>query len=133
MGILVPLFAAITPFILWPIEYFFPYPHIIEEIAKAILILMLLKLPENKAKIIGAILIGFLFSFTENVLYMFNIFSSGNLQTLILRFVLTMPMHIATSLVILMPALKDKKLIILGVILSSAIHFLFNMAISSIF
>ena len=132
MYFLVPLMAAITPFIIWPIEVFFPYPHIVEELTKALLIFFLLKSTDNRQKIYGAILVGFLFAFSENVLYMLNIFSAGNPQVLILRFVLTMPMHIATSGVILAVALIDKRLIFLGIILAGFIHYFFNIYVSSL-
>jgi|SRR3989344_3893359 len=126
MSLLVPLIAAIAPFILWPIEIFFPYPHIVEELVKALLIFYLLKLSNNSQKIYGTILVGLLFALSENVLYMIN----GNPQTLILRFVITMPMHIITSLVILAWALIDKRLIFLGIILAGFIHYLFNIYVS---
>ena len=132
MSFLVPLMAAIAPFIIWPIEIFFPYPHIVEELAKALLIFFLLKSTDNRQKIVGGILVGFLFAFSENVLYMLNIFSVGNPQVLILRFVLTMPMHIATSGVILAVALIDKRLIFLGIILAGFIHYFFNIYVSSL-
>jgi len=132
MYFLVPLMAAITPFIIWPIEVFFPYPHIVEELTKALLIFFLLKPTDNRQKIYGAILVGFLFAFSENVLYMLNIFSAGNPQVLILRFVLTMPMHIVTSGVILTTALIDKRLIFLGIILAGFIHYFFNIYVSSL-
>ncbi len=132
MSFWVPLMAAIAPFIIWPIEIFFPYPHIVEELAKALLIFFLLKSTDNRQKIVGGILVGFLFAFSENVLYMLNIFSVGNPQVLILRFVLTMPMHIATSGVILAVALIDKRLIFLGIILAGFIHYFFNIYVSSL-
>jgi len=128
MSILVPLFAAITPFILWPIEIILPYPYIVEEISKAILIFFLLKLP-NREKILGTIMIGFLFSFSETVLYLFNVFSVGSLQTLFLRFIFTTPMHIVTSLIILSSALINKNLIILGVIIAALVHYIFNLLV----
>ena len=128
MSILVPLFAAITPFILWPIEIILPYPYIVEEISKAILIFFLLKLP-NREKILGTIMIGFLFSFSETVLYLFNVFSVGSLQTLLLRFIFTTPMHILTSLIILSSALINKNLIILGVIIAALVHYIFNLIV----
>ena len=128
MGLLVPLFAAITPFILWPIEIILPYPYIVEEISKAILIFFLLKLP-NREKILGTIMIGFLFSFSETVLYLFNVFSVGSLQTLFLRFIFTTPMHIVTSLIILSSALINKNLIILGVIIAALVHYIFNLIV----
>lgn len=132
MAVFIPLIAAITPFILWPIEIFFPYPHIIEELAKALLIFFLLETNDVRKKIYGALMVGFLFAFSENVLYMLNIFSSGNPQTLILRFVLTMPMHIITAVVILITALLDKRLIFLGIILAGLIHYFFNIYVSSL-
>ena len=128
MGLLVPLFAAITPFILWPIEIILPYPYIVEEISKAILIFFLLKLP-NREKILGTIMIGFLFSFSETVLYLFNVFSVGSLQTLLLRFIFTTPMHILTSLIILSSALINKNLIILGIIIAALVHSIFNLIV----
>jgi len=128
MGLLVPLFAAITPFILWPIEIILPYPYIVEEISKAILIFFLLKLP-NREKILGTIMIGFLFSFSETVLYLFNVFSVGSLQTLLLRFIFTTPMHILTSLIILSSALINKNLIILGIIIAALVHYIFNLIV----
>ena len=128
MSILVPLFAAITPFILWPIEIILPYPYIVEEISKAILIFFLLNLP-HREKILGTIMIGFLFSFSETVLYLFNVFSVGSLQTLLLRFIFTTPMHILTSLIILSSALINKNLIILGIIIAALVHYIFNLIV----
>jgi len=132
MAILILFFALIAPFVLYPIEIFFPYPHIAEELVKALLIFFLLQSPKTSQKIYGAILVGFLFAFSENVLYMLNIFSAGNPQALILRFVLTMPMHIVTSGVILTSALIDKRLIFLGIILAGFIHYFFNIYVSSL-
>ncbi|MDO8452597.1 MAG: PrsW family glutamic-type intramembrane protease [bacterium] len=132
MPALIPLFAAILPFILWPVEILFPYPHIIEELGKALLIFFLLKSGSLRQKILGAALIGFLFAFSENVLYMLNIFSGANTQDLLLRFVITMPMHIATSVVIMAISLIDKRLIFIGVILAGLIHYFFNSYVSSL-
>lgn len=124
---LVPLIAALAPFILWPIEIFFPYPHIVEELAKALLILLLLKSTNNRQKIYGAILVGFLFGLSENLLYLF---SPGTTQTHLLRFIVTMPLHIATTLTILIPALVHKRLIFLGIIIAIFIHYLFNIKVN---
>lgn len=132
MSFLIPLIAAISPFILWPIEIFFPYPHIVEELTKALLIFFLLGISDIRQKIYGAIAVGFLFAFSENVLYMLNIFSGGSPEALILRFVLTMPMHILTSVVILSVSLIDKRLIFLGIILAGFVHYFFNIYVSSL-
>lgn len=133
MPALIPLFAAILPFILWPVEILFPYPHIAEELGKALLIFFLLKSGVGaRQKIFGAVLVGFLFAFSENVLYMLNIFSGASPQDLLLRFVITLPMHILTSVVIMSVSLINKRLIFVGIILAGAIHYFFNHFVSLI-
>lgn len=126
---LTPLFALIAPFVVWPIELILPYPHIIEELAKAVLVFTLLDLPDRLEKIKLAILIGVLFAFSESVLYLFNIQLVGNIQTYFVRLLVTVPLHVITTLIILLPSLKNKKLIIVGVILASLVHYLFNLHI----
>jgi len=127
--LLTPLFALIAPFVVWPIELILPYPHIIEEFAKAVLVFTLLDLPDRLEKIKLAILIGVLFAFSESVLYLFNIQLVGNIQTYFVRLLVTTPLHIITTLIILLPALKNKKLIIVGVVFASLVHYLFNLYI----
>lgn len=126
---LTPLLALIAPFVVWPIELILPYPHIIEELAKAILVFTLLNLPERLTKIKLAILIGVLFAFSESVLYLFNIQLVGSIQTYFVRLLVTIPLHVITTLIILLPALKNKKLIIVGVLFASLVHYLFNFYI----
>lgn len=123
----IPFLALIAPFILWPIEIFFPYPHIAEEMTKALLVYLLLKNPLFSQKIYGAIIVGFLFGLTENFLYLF---SPGSLANQLLRFVLTMPLHVISTLTILALGLIDKRLIFIGLILAMLIHYLYNMYVS---
>ncbi|OGK18824.1 hypothetical protein A3D80_02960 [Candidatus Roizmanbacteria bacterium RIFCSPHIGHO2_02_FULL_40_13b] len=127
MYIFTAVFAAIAPFILWPIEIFFPYPHIVEELAKALLIFFILKSGDNRQKIYATILIGFLFGITENFLYLF---SPATSQTHLFRFMVTMPLHITTSLAILIPALLDKRLLFLGIVLAGLLHYFYNTSVS---
>jgi len=127
--LLTPLLALIAPFVVWPIELILPYPHIIEELAKAVLVFTLLNLPERLEKIKLAILIGVLFAFSESVLYLFNIQLVGSMRTYFVRLLVTIPLHVITTLIILLPALKNKKLIIVGVLLAFLVHYLFNLYI----
>jgi RsiW-degrading membrane proteinase PrsW (M82 family) len=106
-----------------------PYPHVIEELAKTFLILTLLDLKKISEKIKLAILIGVLFAFSESVLFLFNIQLVGNIKTFFLRLLITIPLHTITSLIILLPALKNKKLIVFGFFLAVIIHYLFNLYI----
>src|SRR3989344_3377885 len=118
MNAVFPLFAVVMPFLLWPIELIFPYPFIVEEIAKGILVYFLSdtwRLHNTDtfySKIKIAVLIGVLFAFSESVLYIFNITLVGNINTLFLRLGLTIPLHSITTVIILTSALKDRRLII---------------------
>lgn len=126
---LIFIFAFTAPLVLWPIEIFFPYPHIVEELTKAFLIFFLLKKSHNyPQKIYGTILIGFLFGTGENLFYLLN---QGPVQNHILRFVLTMPLHVATSIIVLLPALISKKLIFAGIIIAAIIHYFYNFYAAS--
>ena len=123
------IFAFIAPFVLWPIEIFFPYPHIVEELVKALLIFFLLKSNNTFQKVSGSISIGFLFGLAENLLYLLN---SGTIEIRLLRFMLTMPLHITTFLIILLSILINKRLIFLGIILAGLVHYFFNIYVSTL-
>jgi len=126
-----PLFAVIAPFLVWPIELIFPYPHIVEELAKAVLIFFVAK-DDNSSKttkVKSAIFIGLLFAFSEDVLYLFNIALVGSLETFFERLLLTTFLHVVTSLLILFPILKSHKLLPFGIALAMVLHYLFNLTI----
>lgn len=126
---LIPLFAVITPFILWPIEILAPYPYIIEEIAMTLLLLPVLK--ENRtAQVKTAIIIGVLFSVSEAVLYLFNIFLVGDIQTFFVRILVTAPLHVLTPIIILLPTFINKRLLMVGFILAVVVHYFFNLAVA---
>ena len=132
MPSLLPLFASIVPFLLWPIELLLPFPYIIEEVAKSTLIFPLLKLSNNTAKIKLTILIGVIFAVSEAVLYLFNIYLVGDIKTFALRLIITVPLHVLTSLSILAPALLNRRLIVLGLISAIVLHYIFNLFIAFI-
>jgi len=127
--LLTPLLALVAPFVVWPIELILPYPHVVEEVIKAMIVYTLLDIPDRSTKIKFAILIGLLFAFSESVLILFNIQMVGNIQTYFVRLLVTIPLHVITTLLILLPALKNKKLIVVGVLLASITHYLFNFYI----
>ena len=129
MDNLIPLIAAIAPFILWPIEIFFPYPHIVEEITKSMLLFPILGYNNQVMKVKYAVLIGIIFAFSETVLYIFNIANSGNLTILFTRLIITTLLHTLTTLTIIIPAMKDRRLIILGLFMAILIHYSYNLYI----
>ncbi|PIP52911.1 hypothetical protein COX08_03890, partial [Candidatus Beckwithbacteria bacterium CG23_combo_of_CG06-09_8_20_14_all_34_8] len=101
--------AAAAPFLLWPIERLAPYPHIVEEILKLVLILVILGGPEPAFKKISlGILAGVLFALSESFLYFLNIFQIGQLSLLAQRLILTTLLHGMTMILMILPALRKK-------------------------
>lgn len=132
MPALIPLIAAIAPFIIWPIELFLPYPYIIEEIAKGILVLFVIDL-SNRASLLKLVLASAVtFTLSETVLYSLNIAQVGDLSTLPTRFILTALLHSLTMLIILISSFKTKWFMPIGVAVAMIIHYLFNLVIFSL-
>jgi len=123
-ALLTPLYAAILPFTLWPIEYFFPYPHVVEELAKALLVTGLNK---HKAAYLIAVCSGLVFAISESVLYMMNIVATQHISTLGVRLLLTIPLHAGTTLIMLAFYRFEKNYLTAGVVIAIAIHYLFNL------
>lgn len=120
------LFAAVAPLALWPIEIFFPYPHIVEELAKAVLVFFILKSPQPRDRFVFVCLAGGFFAFSESVLYLFNISLVGSLETVFTRLLLTFLLHAGTMLVMLFFACKHRSLLVLGLGVAMILHYFFN-------
>lgn len=121
------LFGAIMPFILWPIEYFLPFPYVVEELAKAILVIAIIKYTDRPMQVRIAAFSGLLFAISESVFYIFNILLVGTSITLLQRLLLTIPLHVGTILIILFFGMKRKEFIPIGVVIAGIIHYYFNL------
>lgn len=161
MNLLIPLFASILPFVLWPIELALPYPHIIEELAKAALVFVVIKegrveTPVSEqgsvrgkegesSEILGpgeseteffsgkfkilflqVIFMAVMFSFSETVLYLTNIYNLGTFSTLLTRLFATTILHITTMLIIFVPTVKNVKLLPIALVPAVLIHYCYN-------
>lgn len=124
------LFAAILPFVLWPIEFIFPYPYIIEELAKVVLVFFIFKTPGKSSQISLIISAGLLFAFSESVLYLSNIMLVGTVWTFVWRLLLTSFLHVLTMLIIFVSGIKKRKFLLFGVIIAMILHYYFNVFIS---
>jgi len=126
MDLALPLAGLILPFFCWAVEVILPYPYIIEELGKAVFVILVWRLPRRSTKIKTTALMAIFFAFSESVFYLFRLSFNGTLQTLFLRLLLTTVLHTTTSMLILLPTLKSKKLILLSFPLAAAIHYLYN-------
>jgi len=131
--LLLPLYSAVLPFLLWPLEYFLPYPHLVEEVAKGVLLWFLVGSElTNKQKMMMAVVVGFVFGFSESNFYIINALMGDGIRTYFLRLVVVTPMHILTSVAIVLPALKSKKRIWIGIVGAILIHSGYNLYVSGI-
>lgn len=120
MPILAPLLAAAAPFILWPVELLFPYPYIWEEIYKLGLVVLAKKEkpPARRQVLKSVLLLGLVFSFSENIFYLFNTFQLNSWEFFIKRLILTSLLHTSTCLIL--------AYIPLGLVFSILIHYFYN-------
>jgi RsiW-degrading membrane proteinase PrsW (M82 family) len=128
---LLPVFASVLPFFCWVVESVLPYPYIVEEFAKFLLVIFVIG---NKANVWQkAIVAGILFALTEMVFYSFNYLSTGNVSVVLTRLGLTTALHTLTYLVIVISYSWNKKLIILGLVIAILIHYFYNLEVTILF
>ena len=117
------LYSVFGPFLVWPIEYFFPYPYIVEELFKSFVVWF------GDKKALTYVYAGLAFAATETVFYAVNINLSGSLSLMAVRFVTSGLLHSLTFLVIFFVYRKNKNLIPLGFLFATLIHYLYNLYI----
>lgn len=126
-GVFLFVAGLVLPLLLIPLVKFTGYSEIVEEIAKALVVLFLiLKLPSHKKQIFAGIGFGFLFGFSENMLYLNNIFQLGDFSVFWQRLLWAVPMHIITILVMVFASLGRKWGLIFGLAGAIILHALFN-------
>src|SRR3989344_3576571 len=94
MDPLVILYSLVGPFLVWPLEYFLPYPYVIEELFKVVVVKF------TKSNFKSYILAGIAFALTETILYSFNINLFGRISLFFIRFIATSLLHSVTFLII---------------------------------
>ena len=125
--VLLIMAGLILPIILIPLIKVIGFSEIVEEIAKAGIVLFLtLKLSTTKKKILFGLLFGFLFSLSEALFYLTNIFELENFSLFWQRIFETVPMHMVTVLIILFSGLVKKRFVVFGLIAAILFHLFFN-------
>lgn len=125
--IFIILAGLILPFLLIFIIKYTGYSEIVEETAKALVVLFLIfKLPNHRMQILAGVVFGLLFGLSENFLYLNQIFQLGDFSIFWQRFLWVVPMHIITVLIMLFAGLSKKWVLIFGLIGAIILHTLFN-------
>jgi hypothetical protein len=128
-------FAA--PLILWPIEFYLPYPYVIEELVKYFCLTWLVKSEYRnqpikfKQRLSFSLLFASLFTLTESVMYLMNIALLNDFRLFPIRIFYTGLLHIVTTFIISL-GLQKKWYIKVGTLLISMyLHYLYNSQISN--
>jgi RsiW-degrading membrane proteinase PrsW (M82 family) len=117
------LCSLFGPFLVWPIEYFLPYPYIVEELFKAAVVWF------GPKKALPYAVAGVAFAFTETVLYTLNINLTGSFVFMLARFVSSALIHTLTFLIIFLSTKIDRRFIAVGFIVAVALHYVYNLYI----
>ena len=116
----VPLLALILPLILIPVEKILPYPYIIEELVKLVLVLAIYQKEKqlNRSLSFFVLLSGLLFTLSESIFYLINIFALGDLTMIPKRFFFTGILHISTLMTIYLFGKKNNIGLLISLLLS---------------
>lgn len=120
--------SFISPLPLLTIEKILPFPSIIEELFGLIIVLLFLKYEKKLKKNLFwfVLLAGLLFSLSESIIYLNNIFQIGNNNLFVIRLAFTALIHTANLLFIYLLGKKGVYWLIIALIIAIAIHFIYN-------
>ena len=123
------LLALFLPLGLIPIEKMFPYPHVIEELAKALLVLAIYqKEKQLDKKLFNLVLLsGLLFTISESIFYLINILNLGDLSMIPKRLLFTGILHCGTIVTMYLLGRKNNINFAVAVFLSIIAHYLYNL------
>ena len=131
-GIFIVMAGVVLPALLIPIVTMTGYSEVIEEFAKALVVsFLILQLSSHKSQIIGAVVFGFWFGLSENMLYLNQIFQLGDMSVFLNRFIWTLPMHILTILIMTFSGMAGRVFLVFGFVAAVILHAFFNQIIVS--
>jgi len=129
LAILGLLISLVSPIFLLPIEKLLPYPYFIEEAVKLVVVLLIIKSEvETKKSLLALVFLGgILFTLSESVFYLVNIFALGDLMVFPKRLVLTGGLHTGTAMSMYFLSRKSYLGLMAGFIGAVVIHYFFNL------
>ena len=127
--VLALLLAFSAPLFLLFVEAVLPYPFVIEELVKLLAVILLVREEQekNRSFCIFILLVGALFTISESVFYLVNIFTEGDLSLFPKRLLITGMLHIGTTFLIYLFGRRNKYLLVIGFLLAVLIHYYFNL------
>lgn len=133
LAFFLPLASLLSALLLLPLEKILPYPHIIEEITKTVLVFFVLVIPGKAFQFKLTILLGFLFALSENIFYLTNPQLYQFPLQFLQRIAVVSFFHIFTMLILLLAGQKKRWLIFPTLIFTMFLHFFYNQNIAYFF
>lgn len=122
--------ALFVPFLLVFVEVVFPFPFIVEELVKLIMIMILVRrVGAENLTIVGVAMIGLIFGLSETVFYITDAFLLGSSSAIVIRLFVTVPMHILTVIIMFIIGRKKKIWWVVGYVVAVIIHYTFNQLV----
>jgi len=121
------LLSAFSIFPLWLIEQILPYPFLIEEVFKLLLVSYVVLRVRGDRVLRLILLCGLIFGLSETILYLFNVFRNSNEWMIVARLALTVPMHTLTFYVLYLGVSRGRVMTMICFGLALGIHWLFNL------
>lgn len=128
--LLIVVGALLAPLFLMPVESILPYPYIIEETIKLLLLLPIVKKPRF---VTMAIVIGVCFALSESMFYLINLFQLGNVGLFPMRLLATGLLHSGTTFIMALCAKKGTTGLFIGFLLAVAVHYIYNVYASALY
>lgn len=126
-GYLIPLISSGVPFILFAGYLWLPDTILMEDLAKFGLMVWLFKARGILKKEYIAALSGLMFGLSETALYMLDLSQLSSLRPLVLRLVMTTPMHVVTMVLMYVGLKMGGIKVFLMFLVAIGIHLCFNL------
>ena len=121
------MYSALAPLVLLLLSSVWMYPSVLEEVVKyGIMRVGSIECPTSPQT---GLVVGLVFGLSETILYTGNAWTSAQWGPMVMRLVLTVPMHTVTAIVIAWS--MQKRMGWVGIVVAMVIHGGFNMLISS--
>lgn len=134
MVVLILIFALALPLLLIPVEQVWPYPYVIEELAKLSLVWALVKSRKKTNHLVKwVVVVGLVFTFSESMFYLMNIFAVWDLGLWPVRLLLTGLLHVLTLLMLYWGVKKGRFWLLVTLAGAMLVHFLFNSQVAVLF
>jgi len=120
------LISLSAPLFLLPIEKLLPYPYVIEELLKLGVVFLIFKAERERNLLKWVVFTGLIFTISESIFYLTNIFALGKFSLFPQRVILTGILHIGTLILLYFSIRKGYFWLVGGVTIAILIHYFYN-------